>query len=324
MSKAQSAANSGFSKSLKDLLKRSKTIVAVHQKVGWQVHVFRDWWGTRVWKRTTEVLTPLGFKLVSGFHPAYKLMREGKFEIEETAIISRLLAHADVFVDVGANLGYYTCLASQRGKQVVAFEPQPQNLNCLMRNVMVNGYEQQVEIFPLALSNRPGLLTLYGASGPSASLIKGWAGYSANYKQLIPVSTLDVVLNTRFVDKQLFIKIDVEGAEYQVLAGAQAVLSRARKPVWLLEVCLQEFHPSGLNPDFSKVFDLFWDKGYQAFTATEPAKLVTKQDVAAWMKTRSTNSGAFNYVFISPQCSPEMAVAILSSSRLPGASAADE
>ena len=155
-----------------------------------------------------------------------------------------------------------------------------------MRNVMVNGYEQQVEIFPLALSNRPGVLTLYGASGPSASLIKGWAGYSASYKQLIPVSTLDVVLNTRFVDKQLFVKIDVEGAEYQVLAGAQAVLSRARKPIWLLEVCLQEFHPSGVNPDYRKIFDLFWEQGYQAYTATEPAKLVTKQDVAAWMETK--------------------------------------
>lgn len=318
-SKGQSTANSGFSKSLKDLLKRSKTIVTVHQKVSWQVHVLKDWWGTRVWKRTTEVLTPLGFKLVSGFHPAYKLMREGKFEIEETAIISRLLGHAEVFVDVGANLGYYTCLASQHGKQVVAFEPQPQNLSCLMRNVTVNGYEQQVEIFPLALSNRPGVLTLYGASGPSASLIKGWAGYSASYKQLIPVSTLDVVLNTRFLDKQLFVKIDVEGAEYQVLSGAQAVLSRARKPVWLLEVCLQEFHPSGFNPDYSKVFDLFWDKGYQAYTATEPARLVTKQDVTAWLETRSTDSGSFNYVFISP----EMAVAILSSSRLTAASAAD-
>ncbi len=256
-----------------------------------------------MWKRTTEVVTPLGFKLVSGLHPAYKLMREGKFEIEETAIIGRMLAHTDVFVDVGANLGYYTCLASQHGKKVVAFEPQPQNIKCLLRNLMANGYVEQVEVFPLALSNKPGLLTLYGASGPSASLIKGWAGYPASFEQLIPVSTLDVVLSTRFPEKQLFVKIDVEGAEYQVLAGAQATLSRAKKPIWLLEVCLQEFHPSGINPDYSKVFELFWEKGYQAYTATEPARLVTKQDVADWLKTRSTNSGSFNYVFISPEMS---------------------
>ena len=175
----------------------------------WQLHLLKDWWGTKVWTKTSEVMTPLGFKLVSGFHPAYKLMREGRFEIEETSIIVRFLDQIDIFVDIGANLGYYTCLASQHGKQVIAFEPQQQNLKCLMRNLIVNGYQDQVEVFPLALSGKPGLLTLYGASGPSASLIKGWAGYSSIYSQQIPVSTLDNILGTRFADKQLFVKIDV-------------------------------------------------------------------------------------------------------------------
>jgi FkbM family methyltransferase len=286
---------------LKDLLKRSEMIGMLHKKVTWQLHVFKDWWGTRVWRKTTEVITPLGFKLVSGFHPAYKLMREGKFEIEETAIIGRLLSHIDVFVDVGANLGYYTCLASQRGKQVIAFEPQQQNLRCLTRNLVANGYQELVEVFPVGLSEKPGLLTLYGASGPSASLIKGWAGYSSNYNQLIPVSTLDNVLGARFLDKQLFVKIDVEGAEYQVLEGAQAMLDRAKKPVWLLEICLQEFHPSGVNPDYKGIFDLFWEKGYLAYTATDSPKLITQQDVAAWIKSKISNHNTFNYLFISTE-----------------------
>ena len=40
-------------------------------------------------------------------------MRIGKFEVEETAIIAKLLPKVDLFVDIGANLGYYTCLALQ-------------------------------------------------------------------------------------------------------------------------------------------------------------------------------------------------------------------
>ena len=271
----------------------------IKKKIKWQLHLLKDWWGTKIWTKTSEVMTPLGFKLVSGFHPAYKLMREGRFEIEETSIITRLLDRIDIFVDVGANLGYYTCLASQHGKHVIAFEPQQQNLKCLMRNLIVNGYQDQVEIFPLALSEKPGLLTLYGASGPSASLIKGWAGYSSIYSQQIPVSTLDNVLGTRFLDKQLFIKIDTEGAEYQVLEGSLETLCRTKKPIWLLEVCLQEFHPQGENPDYKALFELFWKNGYQAYTATVSPKLVEKCDIDIWLENKASNSHTINYVFIS-------------------------
>ena len=286
---------------IRDLLKRSGTIVALNKKYNWRLHLFKDWWGTKVWKKTTEVMTPLGFKLVSGFHPAYKLMREGKFEIEETAIIKRMLGQVDVFVDVGANLGYYTCLASLHGKHIVAFEPQQQNLKCLMRNLVANGYQEQVEVFPLALSDKPGLLTLFGASGPSASLIKGWAGYSSRHSQQIPVSTLDNVLGARFLEQQLFVKIDVEGAEYQVLEGAHATLARAKKPVWLLEICLQEFHPLGENPDYKKIFDLFWANGYRAYTATEPPRLVDQAVIATWLKNKISEHSTFNYIFVSAE-----------------------
>ena len=271
----------------------------IRKKIKWQLHLLKDWWGTKIWTGTSEVTTPLGFKLVSGFHPAYKLMREGRFEIEETSIITRLLNQIDIFVDVGANLGYYTCLASQHGKHVIAFEPQQQNLKCLMRNLIVNGYQDQVEIFPLALSAKPGLLTLYGASGPSASLIKGWAGYSSIYSQQIPVSTLDNILGTRSTDKQLFIKIDVEGAEYQVLEGSLVTLERTKKPIWLLEVCLQEFHPQGKNPDYKAIFDLFWENGYQSYTATNPPIIVERHDVDAWLIEKYSAHKTFNYVFIS-------------------------
>lgn len=282
---------------LKALARRSKTLVRLNASLRWKVHVLKDWWGTKVWTKTKEVVTPLGFKLTSGLHPAYELMRSGKFEIEETAIISRLLPRVDVFVDIGANLGYYTCLALLSGKPVVAFEPQQQNLQCLFQNLTANGWEDKAEVFPLALSDRPGLLTLYGASGPSASLIKNWAGYSSHFKKTVPVSTLDNVLAGRFSDQRLFIKMDVEGAEYHVLKGALLTLALSPKPIWLLEICLEEFHPEGSNPDFQQIFQLFWEHGYQAFTATENPKLVKPSEVANWVEKGHADSGTFNYVF---------------------------
>lgn len=285
-------------RALRQRLKQYQWLHFAYKKAERRWHHIKDWWGTKVWRKTTQVTTPLGFSLVSGFHPAYQQMREGTFEVEETKIISRLLSQASVFVDVGANLGYYTCLAAQHGKHVVSFEPQRQNLACLMQNLETNGYQDVVEIFPLALSEKPGILTLYGASGPSASLVKGWAGYSDRHRQQIPVSSLDLVLGNRFDDDRLFIKIDVEGAEYGVLLGAQAMLDRRIKPIWLLEICLDEFHPSGLNPDYEKIFRLFFDRGYVAYTATNPPRRVENKDILDWVKEGSAIKGTFNYVFI--------------------------
>ena len=285
-------------RSLKKFLRRSRTLSRFYSGLHWQIHLFKDWWGTKIWKKTTEVETPLGFKLTSGLHPAYEMMRKGTFEPEETALILEYLDKVDQFVDVGANLGYYTCLALKKGKPVVAFEPQQQNLHCLFRNLVANGWQDKAEVFPLALSDKPGLLTLYGASGPSASLIPNWAGYSPRFRQVVPVSTLDNILGGRFPEKRLFVKIDVEGAEFHVLSGALDTLGRALKPVWLIEICLQEFHPEGMNPDFRKIFQLFWENGYRAYTATKNPVPVTPSDVDRWIERKCCDSGTFNYLFV--------------------------
>jgi len=288
---------------LKRLVKRSKTLTALYTKLITKIHWFKDWWGAKIWTRTTEVVTPLGFKLTSSFHPAYQLMRVMKFEVEETTLFTRLLPQMDLFVDVGANIGYYTCLALQSGKPVVAFEPQQQNLRCLFQNLMANGWQDRAEIYPVALSGKPGLVTLYGASGLSSSLIRNWAGRSPRYKQIVPVSTLDIILAGRLVDKRLFIKIDVEGAEYRVLEGARSTLIRTPKPIWLVEVCLHEFHPEGVNPDYEKLFNLFWESGYHAYTASENLKRVTRDHVDRWVTDKFCDSGTFNYLFVGSELS---------------------
>lgn len=283
---------------LKDFVKRTGWLRAIYSRVAWPLHRLQDWWGTRVWTRTRRVRTPLGFLLTSGLHPAYAQMREGTFEVAETAVLSALLAQSDRFVDVGANLGYYTLLALQRGVPAVAFEPQPQNLRCLYANLVENGWEDRAEVLPVALAARPGLLTLYGASGPSASLVRGWAGYSSRHRQQVPVSTLDGLVGERFPGERLLVKIDVEGAEYHVLQGAAHTLARRPSPAWLLEVCLQEFHPDGSNPDFEAVFAMFREHGYRAYAVTDRLVPVSYEEVAAWRAQGRSALPTFNYLFL--------------------------
>ena len=152
----------------------------------------------------------------------------------------------------------------------------------------------------MALGERPGLMDLFGASGPSASLVKGWAGYSPRHVQKVTVTTLDRILAGSYAGERLVVKIDVEGAEHGVLVGARALLERTPKPAWLLEVCLQEFHPEGANPDFLPVFELFFSAGYAAFVVGGSLAPVSREQVLAWWRHGRTDGGGFNYLFVGP------------------------
>lgn len=283
---------------IKGRLKKSKAIVRIHTWALWEIYLLKDWWGTKIWCKTREVITPLGFKLTSGFHPAYRMMREGTFEVDETKLLIRLFGEVDVFVDIGANLGYYTCLGLLNSKHVVAVEPQSQNLRCLYQNIKSNGWKSGFEIFPLAVSAVPGVMTLYGASGPSASLLPIWAGYSSFYRQEVPISTLDILVGSRFVNQQLLIKIDVEGAEFDVLTGALELLTSSVKPIWLIEICSNEFHPAGFNPNYRNIFNLFFERGYSCFAISEKIALVRLADVDKWLASGLCASGTINYLFV--------------------------
>jgi FkbM family methyltransferase len=285
---------------IKKYLRKYPRLIKLHNTIMWKKHIFSDFCNTYIFKSKRAVSTPFGFTLVSRNYIANRMMLQGTFETDEVSIIKSHLQKADVLVDVGANIGYYTCLARSLSKYVVAFEPQPQNLECLYASLNKNGWSD-IEIFPLGLSHSPGLLTLYGASGPSASLVKGWAGYPERFKKVIPVNTMDNLLCNRFDGKKLFIKIDVEGAEYDVLKGAVKTLTMSPRPTWFIEICLSEFHPGKLNQNYAATFDLFWKNGYEVRLANKENRLITDIDIKKWLADKQSDSIEINYLFIPKQ-----------------------
>lgn len=285
---------------IKKYFRKHPQLIDTYNALKWRKHIFSDFCNTYIFKSKKEFCTPYGFKLVSRNFIANRMMFQGTYETDEINIVKEHLYSADVFVDVGANIGFYTCLACSLSKHVVAFEPQPQNLECLYASMNSNGWSD-IEIFPLGLSHSPGLLTLYGASGPSASLVKGWAGFSERFKNIIPVNTMDNILGNRFEGKKLFIKIDVEGAEYGVLQGAVKTLAMSPRPTWFIEVCLSEFHPRKLNPNYAATFNMFWQYGYEVRLANKEGRLITLPDIQNWLVDKKTNMREFNYLFIPKQ-----------------------
>jgi len=248
-------------------------------------------------KSTKLKQTPYGFRLVGSTSVHHLAMQEGTFEPEETLLFNERLLDADVFVDVGANIGFYTCIARLAGKHVVAIEPLPKNIKYLYTNLLANDWND-VEVFPVGLSNHAGLATLYGASSTGASLIGSWAGATQVFRRIIPISTLDILLGARFAGKKLLIKIDVEGVEYPVLLGSSNILRIHPRPTWMVEICLSEYHPDGMNPNFESIFNLFWENGYEARTADQYSMLIQRADVERWVKCGRCDSGTINYFFV--------------------------
>lgn len=234
--------------------------------------------------------TALGFRFSGN-----KFMQEGSFEPDETRLLSKLMLKNDVFVDIGANIGFYCCLAKSLNNYVIAFEPDISNLQVLNLNLAVNNWSD-VEVFPMGLSEKPGVAQLYGF-GTGASLIPDWAGVPPSLNNSIALTTLDIALSNRFETKRVLIKIDVEGAELGVLRGSLNTLKSHLNLTFLIEICLTEHHPEGINPNFYEVFELFDDYGYTARTVEGESKIVSLAVAKEWSSTGIRTFGHINFLF---------------------------
>ena len=262
-------------------------------------HNVRDVYDSYVTRRVEPVITPLGFKLGGLTSQHYRAMQEGTFEPDEVSLMSRILPKVDACVDVGANIGFFPCLARHNGLCAIAIEPMAVNLRALYQNLKTNCWED-TEVLPMGMSDHVGIETLFGASSTGASLIDNWAGSPSLIHRYISVSTLDTVFDGRFEGKRLFIKSDVEGHEYYVVRGALRLLARAIKPIWLIEITLGEFHPSSSNPNFRDTFELFWKHGYSSWRLEKNQTLrpVGAADVGCWVAEKTTGSPWLNCLFV--------------------------
>jgi FkbM family methyltransferase len=203
------------------------------------------------------------------------------YEQNERREFERLLEFVSVCVDVGANVGIYTCIARSRDKKVLSVEPLWQNLRFLYANLLKNNYGN-VEVFPLGLSNEPGLRNIYGFGGV-ASFVKNWSASGNARSETAPVSTLDILLGGRFGGERMLIKIDVEGHEFEVLQGSQQVLKRNPQPIWIVEIILRNPLSGLTNQKFGETFRLFFDQGYNAYHLGARCTELTEAGIAEFL-----------------------------------------
>jgi len=154
----------------------------------------------------------------------------------------------DVFFDIGANVGCYAFIAAAQapGKVIsYAFEPSFSTYNQLCRNVLLNGYQDQIFPHMIALGDAtgPSVFNYHSlAAGSSLHTAGPSIDYRGNpfspvYRQRVLAFTIDDLVADWGFDPPTHLKIDVDGIELQVLLGARSALADSQLRTVLIELC---------------------------------------------------------------------------------------
>jgi FkbM family methyltransferase len=226
--------------------------------------------------------TSLGFKIyldLRQLHISFGVMNES-YDRTEVDLIRKIVPDDGVFIDVGANCGYYSLAVAAKKKfsgKVLAFEPLPPVWDLFRKSIAVNGWTKTIELRQIALGHAPGVLPLTDAEfSINAGATRLCVGNSHRpTHRTATVDTLDNVAG----DPPDAIKVDIEGAEGLFLHGARETLQRS-KPTLLFEINPELLDAvSNLTP--AAVLDWLQKLRYQLWTieAAGPIAVSLKQNV---------------------------------------------
>ena len=202
-------------------------------------------------------------------------------------VIESLAMKTQVFIDVGANIGFFSLVAAKLNPRLklVAFEPNPRMFSLLLEHKRVNGL-WNLTAEPVAVSNRDGTVQLFlNGSDMSASLEPDFQDTFNPAMDSVVVSrtTLDSYVQRHGISGSMLLKVDVEGHDKAFLEGAQATIAQLRPDI-IIEV-LGDFEPAALEQ--------FRDSGYRFYRITHQG-LIESEAVTL---TRIGDFVFFNYLF---------------------------
>jgi FkbM family methyltransferase len=199
-----------------------------------------------------------------------------QWEPEITDLFWNSIRSDTVFVDVGANIGYFTCLAGARihaGGEgtVIAVEPNPRCYELIERNLLINWSMCPISLHKAALGAESGEVWLTSplnrAANAHVSKEHGNVDVSSSFR--VPMTTLDAIVpEDRQVD---ILKVDVEGYEASVFMGARRVIARSPNIKIIMEWSRDQMHDAGVSP--GAMYDLI------ATLGLAPRKLPTSRSL---------------------------------------------
>jgi FkbM family methyltransferase len=138
-----------------------------------------------------------------------EIWEEDVYEVKETRF-----NRGGVVIDIGANIGAFSLYAAYHGATVYAIEPEPHNLEALKQNIKLNNKEDSVYVCPYAISDYKGTAVISDEGGGATIVDDGIFGAE------VEVMPLDMFFDLYHIKEVDVLKIDVEGAEPEIILGA--------------------------------------------------------------------------------------------------------
>jgi len=170
-----------------------------------------------------------------------------KKEPETINWINNFKKEKTIFWDIGANIGLYSIYAAVKNPnlEIISFEPSTSNLRILSRNISINGLQERIKIYQVALSNETNKFQMFEES----EFIEGWSmntfgagtdfeGKKIHSKNKYKLFGTDInfLLKNDILSIPCYIKIDVDGIEHLILKGGSEFLKNPKIESILIEV----------------------------------------------------------------------------------------
>jgi FkbM family methyltransferase len=191
------------------------------------------------------------------------ILNFGVWEPNISYWIGRILRPGDVCIDVGANIGYDTLLASSAvgaAGKVVSIEAAPRIFSLLEHNVRVNR-ASNVRLVNAAVSDRRQTLTLYSGGVRNLGATTTLASRGFPIETTVEAWALTQLLSPEEIASAKLIKIDIEGGELPVLKGLLAEVSRFPREIVVIVEASRQDNPA----DWESVFAQFVAAGFTAY-----------------------------------------------------------
>lgn len=191
----------------------------------------------------------------------------GSYEPSLAYYVRQRVKPGDVFLDIGANCGHFSLIAANLGAEVIAVEASPANCRRFTENVNANAFDARIRLIQAAAGSENGEIVLHenplnGMCSTTTRQVFWYLGLIAR-KIIVPMVKVDDVLDDTDLERIRFVKIDVEGAELNVLRGMSRLIRSGSEN---LEFCL-ELNPNRLtNEGAEEIFSTFRSNGYRAYT----------------------------------------------------------
>jgi len=240
---------------------REQKFQSVLRFLKWQINSSINKW--KVIYPVTEHTVMIAEKGMTGITGS---IYSGLLEFEDMMFLLHFLRSNDLFVDIGANVGIYTILASgEIGSDAISVEPIKKTFDTLTMNVKLNNIEQKVTLMNIGIGSRVGELVFTSKEDTINHVLSDNESKEEFEIEKVMVNTLD---NICFNRKPILIKIDVEGFETNVIEGAYHVLNCHE-----LKGIIIELNGSGSRYGFNEqsIHEKLLSYGFSCFTY-EPYK----------------------------------------------------